>query len=344
MGHYVYRYIHPLHPWLYVGKCNSNLRDRINKHESDPSDNISREHLKELKESTIYFVELDSEAESALVERYLINEHSPMLNVRYEGLTVLQRYQAKELIKRHNQYHPGWTKFDRAKIYEKRITLSKQFIKKSRYSFSTVEQRAFMYILMRANEFRYNGDAGMLTVHFSLDDYFAHVITSRGGQSSRSATNALLELACKRIPIMTSVGKEYELRGIIGKPVIGADRIVGVQLNPLFASYCNMTSQIDYNANTVMHFTHKYSARLYEIMLAYKPEGEQKWTYTAYDGNELAKMMATTNRNSNKSINDAIEEINNISDISIELQQNIIPATFVCTMKNRFVLDNPEVK
>lgn len=55
-------------------------------------------------------------------------------------------------------------------------------------------------------------------------------------------------------------------------------------------------------------------------------------------------MMATTNRNSNKSINDAIEEINNISDISIELQQNIIPTTFVCTMKNRFVLDNSEVK
>ena len=105
-----------------------------------------------------------------------------------------------------------------------------------------------------------------------------------------------------------------------------------------------MTSQIDYNANTVMHFTHKYSARLYEIMLAYKPEGEQKWTYTAYDGDELAKMMATTNRNSNRSINDAIEEINNISDISIELQQNIIPTTFVCTMKNRFVLDNSEVK
>ena len=195
MGYYVYRYIHPLHPWLYVGKCNSNLRDRINKHESDPSDNISREHLKELKESTVYFVELDSEAESALVERYLINEHSPVLNIRYESLTVLQQYQAKELIKQHNQYHPGWTRFDRAKIYEKRITLSKQFIKKSRYSFSTVEQRAFMYVLMKANEFRYNGDAGMLTIHFSLDDYFAHVITSRGGQSNSSAINALLELA-----------------------------------------------------------------------------------------------------------------------------------------------------
>ena len=248
------------------------------------------------------------------------------------------------MIKRHNQYHPGWTRFDRAKIYEKRITLSKRFIKNSRYSFSTVEQRAFMYVLMKANEFRYNGDAGMLTIHFSLDDYFAHVITSRGGQSNRSAINALLELACKRIPIITSAGKEYELHGIVDKPVIGADRIVGVQLNPLFASYCNMTSQIDYNANTVMHFTHKYSARLYEIMLAYKPEGEQKWTYTAYDGNELAKMMATTNRNSNKSINEAIEEINNISDINIELQQNIIPATFVCTTKNRFVLDNSEVK
>ena len=55
-------------------------------------------------------------------------------------------------------------------------------------------------------------------------------------------------------------------------------------------------------------------------------------------------MMATTNRNSNKSINDAIEEINDISDINIELQQNIIPATFVCTTKNRFVLDNSEVK
>lgn len=343
MGYYVYRYIHPLYPWLYVGKCNTNLRERLNKHESDSSDNIGRAHLKELKESSVYFIELDSEDESALVERYLISEHSPVLNVRYENITELQKHKAKELIQRRNQYKPGWIKFERARIYEKRIALGKRFVKTSEYSLTTIEQRAFMYILMKANEFRYNGDAGMLTIHFTLDDYFAHVITSRGGQSNRSAINALLSLCCKNIPITASVGKRFVLHGFIDKPVIGANRLVGVQLNPLFASYCNMNNNIEYDANIVMKFTHKYSARLYEIMLAHKKDGMQKWTYTEYDSNRLTKMMCTTKRNSGKSINEAIKEINDVSDIHIELLQNIVPATFVCTMKNRFVLDNSEV-
>lgn len=344
MGYYVYRYVNPLHPWLYVGKCNSNLRDRLNKHESDPSDNISREHLRELKESTVYFIELDNEKESALVERFLINEHSPVLNVRYESLTLAEKQQARQLINRRNQYRPGWVKFDRSKVYEKMIKLSSRFIKMSEYSLTTTEQRAFMYILMKANEFRYNGDAGMLTIHFTLDDYLDHVVISRGGQSNRSAINALLSLSCKTIPMTTSVNKKYTLHGIIERPVIGANRLIGVQLNPLFASYCNMSSQIEYNGNIVMRFTHKYSARLYEIMLSYRKDGEQKWTYTAYDGNEFARMMATKMRSSNKSIIEAISEINAISDINIELQNNVIPATFVCTMKNRFVLDNSEAK
>ena len=105
-----------------------------------------------------------------------------------------------------------------------------------------------------------------------------------------------------------------------------------------------MSDNIEYDANVVMKFTHKYSARLYEIMLAHKKDGMQKWMYTEYDGNELARMMDTTKRSANKSINEAIKEINDVSDIHIELSQNIIPATFVCTMKNRFVLDSSEVK
>ena len=344
MGYYVYRYIHPLYPWLYVGKCNTNLRERLNKHESDSSDNIDRAHLKELKESSVYFIELDSEEESALVERYLISEHSPTLNIRYENITESQKRMAKELIQRRNQYKPGWVRFERARVYEKRITLGKRFVRMSEYSLTTIEQRAFMYILMKANEFRYNGDAGMLTIHFTLDDYFAHVITSRGGQSDRSAINALLSLCCKNIPITTYADKICVLHGFIDKPVIGANRLVGVQLNPLFASYCNMNNNIEYDANVVMKFTHKYSARLYEIMLAYKRDGMQKWTYTERDGNELARMMDTTKRSANKSINEAIKEINDVSDINIELSQSVIPATFVCTMKNRFILDNSEVK
>lgn len=344
MGYYVYRYIHPLCPWLYVGKCNTNLRERLNKHESDSSDNIDRAHLKELKESSVYFIELDSEEESALVERYLISEHSPVLNVRHENITEHQKYKAKELIQRRNQYKPGWIKFERSRVYEKRITLGRRFITTSEYSLTTIEQRAFMYILMKANEFRYNGDAGMLTIHFTLDDYFAHVITSRGGQSNRSAINALLSLCCKNIPITTSGGKKLVLRGIIDKPAIGANRLVDVQLNPLFASYCNMNNNIEYDANIVMKFTHKYSARLYEIMLSHKKDGMQKWTYSEHYNGELAEMMCTTKRNSGKPINEAIKEINDISDINIELLQDVIPATFVCTMKNRFVLDNSEVR
>lgn len=344
MGYYVYRYIHPLYPWLYVGKCNTNLRERLNKHESDSSDNIDRAHLKELKESSVYFIELDSEDESALVERYLISEHSPMLNVRYENITESQKHKAKELIQRRNQYKPGWIKFERSRVYEKRITLGTRFITTSEYSLTTTEQRAFMYILMKANEFRCNGDAGMLTIHFTLDDYFAHVITSRGGQSNRSAINALLSLCCKNIPITTSVGKRFILHGFIDKPVIGANRLVGVQLNPLFANYCNMNNNIEYDANIVMKFTHKYSARLYEIILAHKKDGMQTWAYTEYDSNKLVKMMCTTKRNSGKSINDAIKEINDVSDIHIELLQSVTAITFVCTMKNRFVLDNLEVK
>lgn len=80
MGHYIYRYMHPDYPWLYVGKTDANLATRIKTHDTCKDDNISREYLSLLQESVVLYIELQNSVQSTYVEKMLIDKHKPLLN------------------------------------------------------------------------------------------------------------------------------------------------------------------------------------------------------------------------------------------------------------------------
>ena len=80
MGNYIYRYMHPDYPWLYVGKNNNELKTRINQHDRSNADNIDREYKTLLLESTVYYIELDNATQTNYVEQYLIDKYKPFLN------------------------------------------------------------------------------------------------------------------------------------------------------------------------------------------------------------------------------------------------------------------------
>lgn len=80
MGHYVYRYIHPDYPWLYVGKTDDDLTKRIKTHQTCSTDNIERRYLDLLNESSIYYIELNSSVQTDYVEKMLIDKYKPFLN------------------------------------------------------------------------------------------------------------------------------------------------------------------------------------------------------------------------------------------------------------------------
>lgn len=77
--YYVYRYIHPEYPWLYVGKTKS-LESRIRTHDFDKCDNIDRKYAKLLLESSVYYLELENSTQMSFTELYLIDKYSPYLN------------------------------------------------------------------------------------------------------------------------------------------------------------------------------------------------------------------------------------------------------------------------
>lgn len=81
MATYVYKYVHPNYEWLYVGKADNVIKDRIVCH--------SKEFKFQpfLKDAKIYFIELDNKAQSKFVESYLIDKYKPHLNVvdKYDG-------------------------------------------------------------------------------------------------------------------------------------------------------------------------------------------------------------------------------------------------------------------
>lgn len=79
MASYVYRYMHPDYPWLYVGKTN-NLKERIATHDSANADNISREYEPLLKESVVLYIELANSLQSTYIEKMLIDKYKPFLN------------------------------------------------------------------------------------------------------------------------------------------------------------------------------------------------------------------------------------------------------------------------
>lgn len=80
MGHYVYRYMHPDYPWLYVGKTDDDLAKRIKTHQTCSTDNIERKYLDLLNESSIYYIELNSSVQTDYVEKILIDKYKPFLN------------------------------------------------------------------------------------------------------------------------------------------------------------------------------------------------------------------------------------------------------------------------
>lgn len=79
MSYYVYKYVHPDYPWLYVG-LTENLPTRIYTHNNNSEDNIDRKWQKQLDESTVYYHECSDEQDMKVTEKYLINTFKPILN------------------------------------------------------------------------------------------------------------------------------------------------------------------------------------------------------------------------------------------------------------------------
>lgn len=93
---YVYRYIHPNYPWLYVGRTND-LSRRIDEHDNGMFDNIDRQYDHLLLESFVVYTKLDNKAQSIALESYLIDVYKPTLNQtnKYYGETIFNIYEIK---------------------------------------------------------------------------------------------------------------------------------------------------------------------------------------------------------------------------------------------------------
>lgn len=79
MGYYIYRYVHPDYPWLYVGQT-IDIEKRIKSHDSNNGDNISRKYENLLKESRVLFFEVGGKNQMNYVESFLIDKYKPYLN------------------------------------------------------------------------------------------------------------------------------------------------------------------------------------------------------------------------------------------------------------------------
>lgn len=81
MATYVYKYSHPDYEWLYVGKADSTIKERVKAHRKEHK---FKPFLNGVK---IYYIELDNKAQSKFVESYLIDKYKPYLNKtdKYEG-------------------------------------------------------------------------------------------------------------------------------------------------------------------------------------------------------------------------------------------------------------------
>lgn len=99
---YVYRYIHPNYPWLYVGRTND-LSRRIYEHDKGICDNIDKKYNNLLLESFVVYIKLDNKAQSIALESYLIDVYKPTLN-------NFNKYYGKSLF---NIYELNWKKYIR---------------------------------------------------------------------------------------------------------------------------------------------------------------------------------------------------------------------------------------
>lgn len=91
---YVYRYIHPNYPWLYVGRTDD-LTRRINEHDKGLFDNIDEEYKNLLLESFVVYTEINNKTQAIVLENYLIDVYKPTLNKfnKYYGESVFDIYE-----------------------------------------------------------------------------------------------------------------------------------------------------------------------------------------------------------------------------------------------------------
>ena len=90
---YVYRYIHPNYPWLYVGRTDD-LIQRIDEHDNQLSDNIDAEYRDLLLQSFVLYTEVENKAQAIALESYLIDVYKPTLNKsnKYYGESIFDVY------------------------------------------------------------------------------------------------------------------------------------------------------------------------------------------------------------------------------------------------------------
>ena len=90
---YVYRYIHPNYPWLYVGRTDDLIR-RIDEHDNQLSDNIDAEYRDLLLQSFVLYTEVENKAQAIALENYLIDVYKPILNKsnKYYGESIFDVY------------------------------------------------------------------------------------------------------------------------------------------------------------------------------------------------------------------------------------------------------------
>ena len=90
---YVYRYIHPNYPWLYVGRTDDLIR-RIDEHDNQLSDNIDTEYRDLLLQSFVLYTEVENKAQAIALESYLIDVYKPTLNKsnKYYGESIFDVY------------------------------------------------------------------------------------------------------------------------------------------------------------------------------------------------------------------------------------------------------------
>ena len=90
---YVYRYIHPNYPWLYVGRTDDLIR-RIDEHDNQLSDNIDAEYRDLLLQSFVLYTEVENKAQAIALESYLIDVYKPTLNKsnKYYGESIFDVY------------------------------------------------------------------------------------------------------------------------------------------------------------------------------------------------------------------------------------------------------------
>lgn len=203
MGHYVYRYMHPDYPWLYVGKTDTSLETRIRTHDTDKNDNISREYLPLLKESIVLYIELQNSLQTTYIEKLLIDKYKPTLNKADKIETecpiefsipkwrkyirkfeIPEKFLSKENVTKSNDSSSpkGQTDcFNQKTLHSREDDLEYQF-----YGLTLCEQHIFLYLCKRFV------DSHSLEYTFAVDDFLRECYIKSDNQNDYDTTKSLL--------------------------------------------------------------------------------------------------------------------------------------------------------